>query len=372
MLQSRNRLLRDIDRWQSAGWIGSDGAKAIRADIAAGRTSVGLASVLAILAAVLVGFGVMSFVAANWQAMPKLARLAIIFGGMWSAFGGAAWLKSKEHPYFADAALLAAVAIYGAGIMLIAQMYHMDGHPPDAVLWWGLGAVATGLLARSNPVLAAALVLFCLWSGMEAGGGAYRLRVHWPFLGAWALTAAGFAWTRWKPGLHLISLALSWWIITCGYQVADHRQVGGHLVVTLVGLALVGASIGFGQAIDRWRRISGAMLAYGFGIAFAGAMAFQFAITRSAGATWLLAALVLLVIVGTLVWAWRTDNRSVLWLAYGAFSIEIFALYVQKIGTLLGTSAFFMVTGLMVAALAWAALRLHGAGPHAQAEGQTP
>jgi uncharacterized membrane protein len=70
--------------------------------------------------------------------------------------------------------------------------------------------------------------------------------------------------------------------------------------------------------------------------------------------------LTLLAIVGVLAWAWRTDNRSGLWLAYAAFSIEIFSLYVKKIGTMLGTSAFFLVTGLLLAGLAWAAFRLHG------------
>ncbi len=33
-------------------------------------------------------------------------------------------------------AVLAGIALYGASIMLIAQMYHMDGNPPDAVLLW--------------------------------------------------------------------------------------------------------------------------------------------------------------------------------------------------------------------------------------------
>ena len=64
-------------------------------------------------------------------------------------------------------------------------------------------------------------------------------------------------------------------------------------------------------------------------------------------------------ILGTLAWAWHTDNRGALWVAYAMFSLEIFALYIKKIGTLLGTSVFFLMAGLMVAALAAVAYRLH-------------
>jgi uncharacterized membrane protein len=358
MLQSRNRLLKDIERWQSDGWITPKGAAAIRSEIAARRTGVGLAGVLATLAAVLVGFGVMSFVAANWQDMTKLARLMVIMAGLWSAFGGAAWLESRNHPYFANAALLASVSVYGAGIMLIAQMYHMDGHPPDAVLLWGAGVLATGLLTRSNAVLAAALVLFCLWSLMESDSYTFAGRVHWPFLLPWAIVAAGFAMTRWRPGLHLLAISLSGWIVQLGY-VIDRGRYMGHLLVTGIGLGLMAASILAGPVIDRWRQISGAMLAYGFAIAFLAALAVQFIVDEDGRYTLLAGTLALAGIVATLWWAWRTDNRSVLWLAYGAFSTEIFSLYVKRIGTLLGTSAFFLTAGLLVALLAWAAFRLH-------------
>lgn len=359
MLQSRNRLLSDIGRWEAAGWITTDGATAIRRDIAARRSGIGLAGVLATLAAVLVGFGVMSFVAANWQEMSKLARLLVIAAGLWSAFGGAAWLQARSHPYFANAALLAGVSIFGAGIMLIAQMYHMDGHPPDAVLLWGAGALATGLLTRSNAALAAALSLFCLWSLMESEGYLFAGRIHWPFLLPWAIVAAGYAMTRWRPGLHLLAISLSGWIVLTGYTLDRGRSYAGHFLVAVIGFFLMVASVLAGPTIDRWREISGAMLAYGFAIAFMGALGLQFVADTTGAHTLFLGSVALVGIVATLWWAWRTDNRAVHWLAYGAFSIEIFSIYVKKVGTLLGTSAFFLATGILVGALAWVAFRLH-------------
>jgi uncharacterized membrane protein len=357
MLQTRSRRLRDLDRWETSGWLTPDGATALRAEFEAARTGIRLAHVLAILAAVLIGFAAMSFVAANWQEMSKLLRITIILAGIWALLALAGWLWLREHRGFGDAAVLAAVAIYGAGIMLIAQMYHMEGHPPDAVLLWAGGTVVVGLLTRSNPVLAAALVLFFVWSLMETFQWPDR-HVHWMFLPAWAVVAIGFAWTRWRPGLHLLSMALTGWIILQPYRVAG-QEFAPHVVVSMIGLALMVASIVVGPAIDRWRSISGAFLIYGFIIAYAGAFALQFIADQKGGHTLLLAALTLTVILGALAWAWYTDNRGALWVAYGVFSLEIFALYVKKIGTLLGTSVFFMMTGLMVAALAAIAYRLH-------------
>ena len=46
--------------------------------------------------------------------------------------------------------MLGGIAVYGASIMLIAQMYHMEGNPPDAVLMWALGALLAAVLVRST------------------------------------------------------------------------------------------------------------------------------------------------------------------------------------------------------------------------------
>jgi uncharacterized membrane protein len=362
MLQTRSRRLRDLDRWQASGWLTPNGANALRAEFEASRTSVRLAHVLAILAAVLIGFAAMSFVAANWQEMSKLLRLAIIFASLWALLALAGWAWLREHRAFGEAAALAAVALYGAGIMLIAQMYHMSGHPPDAVLLWGVGTLAAGLLTRCNPVLAAALVLFVVWSFMETFMQTVPWpdrHVHWAFLLAWAVVAVGFAWTRWRPGLHLLCVALTGWIIVQPYQFDGQEQFAPHAVVSVIGLAFMAASTVAGAAIDRWRPISDALLIYGSIIAYAGAFAMQFIVDQRGNHTLLLGVLTLAAILGALAWAWYTDNRGALWVAYAVFSVEIFALYIKKIGTLLGTSVFFLMIGLMVAALAAVAYRLH-------------
>jgi uncharacterized membrane-anchored protein len=166
----------------------------------------------------------MSFVAANWQGMSKLTRLLVLIAGLWAAYGGAAALAQRGQQRFADAATLTGVGIFGAGIMLISQMYHMEGNPPDAVLMWAIGALTAGVLLRSNAATAAAMPLTLLWSGWDmqlTSGG------HWLFLPAWAAIAAVFYWRRWWPGLHLAIAAIATWIVMIteilgiGYRNSD-------------------------------------------------------------------------------------------------------------------------------------------------------
>jgi len=53
-----------------------------------------------------------------------------------------------------------------------------------------------------------------------------------------------------------------------------------------------------------------------------------------------------------------TLNQAVLWVGYLGFSIEILSLYWQTVGSILGTSLFFLIAALIVTALAFVALRL--------------
>src|SRR6185295_5972397 len=150
----RHKVERDLARWQTAGWVNEAGASAIRADLQSRKSSFGVAPIFAILGAVLFGFAVMSFVASNWTAMSKLARLALLLATLWGCYGAAAVLFQRRLEAFAQAALLGGIAAFGASIMLIAQMYHMEGNPPDAVLMWAMGALLATALVRSPPALA--------------------------------------------------------------------------------------------------------------------------------------------------------------------------------------------------------------------------
>src|SRR5262245_4591007 len=248
MWSYRARLERSLSRWEQAGWVTGAGAQAIRAELAAAGRGIAMAPAFAILGAILLGFGAMLFVAANWQAMSKLARLSLLGAGLWLAYGAAAVLFVRSLSAFAHAAVLVGVGLFGASIMLIAQMYHIDEHPPDGVLTWALGALLAGVAFRSNPALAAAMLLVGLWSGWETVLGLDHYprfhRVHWPFLAGWAAVAAAFVWMRWRPGLHIAAAALSLWVVALGYLIFPESSLlrgDGHALVTAIGILCAGA-----------------------------------------------------------------------------------------------------------------------------------
>ena len=226
----RKRLKHDLDRWYSNGWVSEVGRTAILADQAKSGREMGLASALGILASVLFGFAAISFVAAHWEDVPRLGRLGLLLAAIWLGYGIAGWLTARNQRSFADAAILFAVAMFGASIMLISQMYNIDGNPPDGVLMWWIGALFAGVVLRSNPALALAMVLVCVWSSMESS---QRNGVHWPFLIGWAAVTAAFIWQRWRPGLHLSALALSLFVISIGYLLGRGHE---HAIVVTTGL----------------------------------------------------------------------------------------------------------------------------------------
>jgi uncharacterized membrane protein len=358
------RLSEDLARWRAAGWVTPDGARAIEAELASGKSAIGLAPALATLGAILIGFAAMSFVAANWDHMSRLARLTLLGTGLVATYGAAIELYRRKLDRFAETAALAGIGLFGASIMLIAQMYHMHGEAADAVLLWGIGALIVAWATLSNTIFAASLLIFGTWSYMSVKVGIGQPTIHWTFLPAWASVAAGFLVTRWKRGGHLAAITLTIWIIVSS-DIGSGAGVSGHFIVLAIGAALMGVSIAFGPAIDRVRQISDLILNYGLILAYAGAFALQFSFVRtsiSSGVPFaIVVALTLAGIIATLMWAFRTENRSALWIAYTIFSIEVFAIYLRQIGSRVSTAAFFLIAGLIIIALAAAAYRMHRA-----------
>ena len=356
------RVERDLARWQAAGWVSDTGATAIKADLASRTPAFGAAGIFAILGAVLFGFAIMSFVAAHWTTMSKLARLTLILATLWGCYAAAAYLFARKLDAFAHAAVLGGITAYGAGIMLIAQMYHMEGSPPDAVLYWALGALLAAVLLQSRPALAASFVLIVVWSGWER---ILSETPHWGFLPVWIAAVAVAVWMAWRPGLHLAALSLVIWLVPLGFLILGKHA---HWLVALIGAGIALAAAVAAPAIDRRYPTAHALFAYGVATAFAALFIAQFIDdfsffdaqkARSVGRLLLLAVVTIIGLLAAMYWALQTGNRAALWIGYAAFAAEIYALYWRTLGSLLDTSLFFLVAAILVSALAWVAYLLH-------------
>lgn len=369
--RSESKLRTDLVRWREAGWVTPAGETAILSELS-GRKSFNAASVLSVLGAALLCFAAMSFVAAHWNDVPRFLRLTGLLGLMVGAYALAAELFARKLDGFAHAALLAGAGLFGANIMLVSQMYHIDGNPPDGVLLWALGTLVTGAVAGSRPVLGLALVLISLWGGWETTLRSPVFYIHdgsgiyWPYLIGWAAVTAAIAARGWNYGLHLCGVALSLFVISCGFLA---YKSGGHELVFLTGLAASGVALWLRYAPDtmrpvglpEWVRGAEAIIPYALSVAGAGLYGAQmggFDRHDSLGVFLFWAVLGLGLSVATILLSGRTGQKSLARIGYIGFGIEALTIYFRTVGTLLGSSAFFLMAGGLLVGLAVLALKI--------------
>lgn len=159
-----------LDAWVASGLISSSQAEAIALHENAQKSSLpwGLL-IFAGFGAVVLGLGVILLFAYNWSEMHKFTKLGVIFSGLAVAHGAGLWFNRRALPDgVAEAAHLLGTMLFGAGIFLIAQIYHISAHYPNAFLVWGLGALLLTwtLPSVSQGVLAA--LLLCIWACAES------------------------------------------------------------------------------------------------------------------------------------------------------------------------------------------------------------
>lgn len=209
------RLKKELPDWVARGWVKPGAERAILDHVmASGGGAPYLTYAFSILGVLLLGSGIITYFAANWGVIPKIFKLIILFGSMWLAYG-AAWhaLRDQHAPLLGQALLLLGVILFGANIMLIAQIYHIDSHFPNGVLMWSLGALVAAYLTRSQPALVAAIVLGWLWTSLEHDYYWVRSSVHWPFLFLWSGFLPLIYRQHFRAATHLALLALLVWSI---------------------------------------------------------------------------------------------------------------------------------------------------------------
>lgn len=405
-----HRLTVDLEKWIAKGWVPAENASVILADAAKTPSSNKVAAIVGILGAILLAAGVALFVSANWQEMSKLTRVALLLTVLSSTLGAAIWLQRTSHDYLLEAVLLLAAGIFGANIMLIAQIYHIDNHYPDGLILWTAGALLITLLLRSRAALVLAFGLIGWWAGSEILD--FGNNPFWAFLPVWAV--AGFAayWLSFRFGLHLAFLTLMAWTAASLEQLVkllnlENAEIAGLLTVFMATLFIYGLiikrknsplSLGFGGALSTYGMIGFLTLALvsqgldgksqpwptsfplSFLIAFFcivifGAVqtfrqkilsttdialfllfTFWFTLVWFIPALhhlWMLAAVILGLSIWLLTLGQSHDNKVLVPIALLVFGGEVIYLYAETLGTLLDTSVFFLLGGVLLIGLAF-------------------
>ncbi|CAM5184185.1 putative membrane protein OS=Bosea thiooxidans OX=53254 GN=ARD30_12305 PE=4 SV=1 [Bosea thiooxidans] len=229
----RKRLEADLIRWVDGGLLSADSAGAIRRSVAREHGGFGLPALLGLLGGLLIASSVAAFVAANWEAIPRLAKLGMILTGIAVCFALAYRLERGGSPRGGDAATTCGVLIFAAGLALVGQMYHLPADWPGGSALVALGALAAAFLMRSSGALAIAFVAICAWS-----------------FGRWEEARAGAHF-----GFFILYLPALWLALS-----RDNRLI--HHLAVLAGLFWIGAAPGYWL----FQRFDYGLLAYGLAV----------------------------------------------------------------------------------------------------------
>ena len=153
------RLPAEVQHWEEAGVITPDQARTIleRYEFrdAAQQSRSRLVTVLVILGAVLLGLGVILFIAANWQGIPAPVKLGMMLVGVPVVYAVGFWLRYRRgYLGVGSAVILVGVISYGAAVHLVAQVYQFPVYSPNLMLFWFVGALPLAYLVRTQPLMA--------------------------------------------------------------------------------------------------------------------------------------------------------------------------------------------------------------------------
>jgi uncharacterized membrane protein len=378
----RQRLEADLAQWEADGVITPAAVATIRVALPPLAPGVNIPVVVAIVGGLLIAAAFLAFVAAHWTELARLLRLAILLAGIVAAHGLGAWLARADRTVLADLCAGVGSIIFGAGIALVGQMYHLGGDFAGGMLLWAIGALAAAALTGSRGAFAVALAVASIWTGMRA----FEVPdiPHFSFVAIWLLAAGlALAWNS-RVAAHLVALAaLPWWIATALQVEIEPSFVLGDGAALLFGaglalaaapwqrlssagsvLSIYGAFLLASAAIlevatanDLFRSQAGAasqplwaMLSGVAGAIFAFAVA---AATRRAGATFSGIAIGLVLLAAAL---WTPPQMGEPWRAY---AIELCAMLCLVVGGMLDGARPRIVAGWLgiagvIAAITWA------------------
>lgn len=352
----RGRLRRDLDLWVAKGLLGRETADALVAELDTRGQSFSLGGVLMILAAVLLSAAILMLIAAGWEAIPRLVKVGGAFLLIWVFHLGAAWAFSRQARRFGAALLVMGGATFGGAVALLGQVYHLSGDAVDALLLWFAMAALSSALFRSGAVaagcglLAWAVFLTLVFESVPGGLPFYMAAVA--VCGAVVIALA--VWSGQERVAHfsyLLALGYAFWLFTL------HDTAEGALAIAGLGLGVFLAVAMPASPLARRAGHAGpALSVYALAFALMGMGLLHIFWDEGLGLT-LLAVATIGVTLGAIVVAGR-DNGAVRLLAYVAFAAEILYIAFVTIDTMLGTSGFFLLSGVVVAVLAFLVVRL--------------
>ena len=357
-----------VTRWAEAGLIDGEAAARIRdyetAQAGSGRLRWPVLLAIA-FGAVMLGGGVLLFVAAHWDALAPAVRFALVLM-LVGAFHVAAALVGDRVPHLSSALHAVGTIALGAGIALAGQIFNLDEHWPSGILIWAAGAGGAWLVLRQTPQAALLALLAPAW-----------------LLGEWSVaTQSHYAWITMAVAATGVCLtALTYFTLSererAGGWEGALRWVGAiALLPAACALAVVASRRWTGRHADDTLSITTQTLAwlaaFGAPLTLAVLVRGLRAWPHAAAALWIAVLLQLESVAGTLAlypwwvlgaigvvaWGVREGRTERINLGSAIFAGTVMAFYFSQLMDKLGRSASLIGLGLLFLAGGWALERM--------------
>ena len=165
----RSMLRRELDVWLNEGVVDSDQSAAIEKRYALNeetQKSGGLlVQALYLIGAVLIGGGAISFVASRWDAIPVPGRMGLLVGTLLACevAGFYLWKVSGSRKKLGEALVVLGGLVFGANVILIAQMFNLHGELYGAFGIWAIGAGVIACATMSGPCMVLTCITSFVW-----------------------------------------------------------------------------------------------------------------------------------------------------------------------------------------------------------------
>lgn len=216
--QFRRQLTQVLDVWVAKGFIESTHRDKLwdyyQLDSLNASASGRFATVLLSIGALLIGSGIIVFIAANWAVIPHSLRaigaLSLMVG--LQSLGFYLWQVPRWSNRWASTCLFIGELAMGASIGLMAQWFQVSGKSSGLFLAWSLGILAMAYGLRHAPTGALGIILWLI--GFVSDQQGTPLWIYQPAVVPWFTAALLFPLAYWCRSRWIFACSSLIWLIS--------------------------------------------------------------------------------------------------------------------------------------------------------------
>ena len=309
--------------------------------------------------ALLMGAGVLLFVAAHWDELSPAGRFTLVLA-MVAAFHVAGAFTAERFEKLAIALHAVGTITLGSGIFLAGQIFNLEAHWPSGVMLWALGAWLAWFIRRdwTQALLAAILTPWWLtgewWVRTEHVAGGDWVAAQFALLLAFTYLSARVGDNDderpvrralvWLGGLALIPATIC---LLLSYPSYEFTYRTHNLETIVLGLVF---AIALPIALAYWLRGSSAWMNLVAALWVVGLGAFVF---KEHGDNILAYIWEALGAIALIYWGLRESRRERINLGVAGFGVTVLGFYFSSVMDKLGRSLSLIVLGILFLLGGW-------------------